>query len=463
MTSALPVLALVGRPNVGKSTLFNRLTSSRAALVADLPGLTRDRQYGSGTFEGKRFVVVDTGGLFPESDDPLAKLAEDQARLAIEEADRVLFLTDARAGLTPKDQSIAAGLRKTGKPVSVLANKAENLGKAVLAEFFKLGWGEPAAVSAEHGEGVPELLRALLKDFPESTAEDENPDIIRIAIIGRPNVGKSTLVNRLLGEERVLAADLPGTTRDAIQVPFQRDGKDYILIDTAGVRRKSRVSGHIEKLSIVKTLQAIELAHVVIAVADAQADIGEHDARLMGLVAHHGRAMLVAVNKWDGLDASRREWIKSEVDLKLPFLDHVPLHFISAKHGSGLSDLMKDVQAVNDAVRRQLPTPELNNVLQKAMERHQPPAVVGRRIKLRYAHQGGHNPTVIVIHGNQTERLPASYKRFLANEFRRAFDLRGVPLQLQFKTGDNPFKGRKNELTARQQMKRKRQMQRSKH
>ena len=463
MTSALPVLALVGRPNVGKSTLFNRLTSSRAALVADLPGLTRDRQYGSGAFEGKRFVVVDTGGLFPESDDPLAKLAEDQARLAIEEADRVLFLTDARAGLTPKDQAIAAGLRKTGKPISVLANKAENLGKAALAEFFKLGWGEPAAVSAEHGEGVPELLRSLLKDFPESAAEDENPDIIRIAIIGRPNVGKSTLVNRLLGEERVLAADLPGTTRDAIQVPFQRDGKDYILIDTAGVRRKSRVSGHIEKLSIVKTLQAIELAHVVIAVADAQADIGEHDARLMGLVAHHGRAMLVAVNKWDGLDASRREWIKSEVDLKLPFLDHVPLHFISAKHGSGLSDLMKDVQAVNDAVRRQLPTPELNNVLQKAMERHQPPAVVGRRIKLRYAHQGGHNPTVIVIHGNQTERLPASYKRFLANEFRRAFDLRGVPLQLQFKTGDNPFKGRKNELTARQQMKRKRQMQRSRH
>src|SRR5882724_7539964 len=319
MSSALPVLALVGRPNVGKSTLFNRLTSSRAALVADLPGLTRDRQYGSGTFEGKCFVVVDTGGLFPESDDPLAKLAEDQARLAIEEADRVLFLTDARAGLTPKDQSIAAGLRKTGKPVNVLANKAENLGRAALAEFFTLGWGEPAAVSAEHGEGVPELLRALLKDFPESAAEDENPDVIRIAIIGRPNVGKSTLVNRLLGEERVLAADLPGTTRDAIQVPFTKDGKDYILIDTAGVRRKSRVSGHIEKLSIVKTLQAIELAHVVIAVADAQADIGEHDARLMGLVAHHGRAMLVAVNKWDGLDSSRRDWIKSEVDLKLPF------------------------------------------------------------------------------------------------------------------------------------------------
>jgi GTP-binding protein len=464
--SALPVLALVGRPNVGKSTLFNRLTGTRAALVLDLPGLTRDRQYGTGAFENKRFVVIDTGGLFPESEDPIAKLAEGQARLAIDEADRVLFLVDARAGLTPKDQAIAAGLRKTGKPVTLLANKAENLNQAALAEFFKLGWGEVAAISAEHGAGVPELLHALLKDFPQTApeppeTEEGKVEAIRVAVIGRPNVGKSTLINRLLGEERLLAADLPGTTRDAIEVPFQYDGEDYVLIDTAGVRRKSRVSAHIEKLSIVKTLQAIEMAHVVIAIADAQADIGEHDARLMGLVAHHGRAMLVAVNKWDGLDSSRRDWIKSEVDLKLPFLDHVPLHFISARHGSGLGELMRDVQAVNRAVQRELPTPELNRVLQQAIERHQPPAVVGRRIKLRYAHQGGRNPTVIVVHGNQTERLPAVYKRFLTNEFRRAFNLRGVPLQLQFKTGDNPFKDKKNELTARQQMKRKRLMSRS--
>jgi GTP-binding protein len=461
MSTKPPVLALVGRPNVGKSTLFNRLTGTRAALVADLPGLTRDRQYGSGAFEGRHFVVVDTGGLFPESDDQLAKLAEEQARQAITEADRILFITDARAGLTPKDQSIAATLRKTGKPITLVANKAEGIGKAALADFFSLGWGEPAAISAEHGEGVPLLLGALLADFPDGApADTTSSSAIRVAIIGRPNVGKSTLINRLVGEERVVAADQPGTTRDAIEVPFQYEGRDYVLVDTAGVRRKSRVDSHVEKLSIVKTLQAIEMAHVVIAIADAQADIGEHDARLMGLVAHHGRAMLVAVNKWDGLEPSRRDWIRSEVDLKLPFLDHVPLHFISAKHGSGLGELMKDVQSVNEAVERELPTPDLNRVLQKAMERHQPPAVVGRRIKLRYAHQGGRNPTRIVIHGNQTERLPTVYKRFLANEFRRAFNLRGIPLELEFRTGDNPFKNRRNELTQRQVKKRRRLVER---
>jgi GTPase len=460
MSSKLPVLALVGRPNVGKSTLFNRLTGTRAALVADLPGLTRDRQYGTGTFEGKSFVVVDTGGLFPESDDALARLAEQQALKAVEEADRILFITDARAGLMPKDQSIAANLRKTGRPVMVVANKAEGMGKAAVADFFALGWGEPTMVSAEHGEGVPELLRTTLADFPATSATPVDSHAVRIAIVGRPNVGKSTLVNRLVGEDRVLAGDQPGTTRDAIEVPFQYEGRDFVLVDTAGVRRKSRVHTHVEKLSIVKTLQAIEMAQVVIAVADAQADIGEHDARLMGLVAHHGRAMLVAVNKWDGLDASRRAWIKSEVDLKLPFLEHVPLHFISAKHGSGLGELMADVQTVREAVERELSTPELNKALQEATERHQPPAVVGRRIKLRYAHQGGRNPTVIVIHGNQTEKLPASYKRYLANEFRRIFGLRGVPLELQFKTGENPFRGRRNEMTQRQFKKRRRLIER---
>jgi GTP-binding protein len=454
-----PVLALVGRPNVGKSTLFNRLTGTRAALVLDQPGLTRDRQYGTGLFEGKGFVVVDTGGLFPESDDALAKMAEAQAKLAIEEADRILFIVDARAGLTPRDESIAADLRKTGKPLTLIANKTEGGGKSGAAEFFKLGFGAPASISAEHGEGVPELLRDLLKEFPVAEAvEPMRSNAVRIAVIGRPNVGKSTLINRLLGEERMLAADQPGTTRDAIEVAFEYEGQHFVLVDTAGVRRKSRVNSHIEKLSIVKTLQAIEMAQVVIAVADAQADIGEHDARLMGLVAHHGRAMLVAVNKWDGLDATKRAWIKSEVDLKLPFLDHVPLHFISAKHGSGLGELMTDVLAVNEAVTRELSTPELNRVLAQAQEKHQPPAVVGRRIKLRYAHQGGRNPTTIVIHGNQTEKLPTVYKRYLANEFRRAFNLRGVPLQLEFRTGENPFRGRKNELTSRQVAKRRRMM-----
>lgn len=464
MPARLPVFALVGRPNVGKSTLFNRLTGTRDALVADLPGLTRDRQYGLGESHGRRFTVVDTGGLFPEASDVLAKLAEAQAQQAIREADRVLFLVDARAGLLPTDRAIAASLHKTGRPVILLANKAEGVTKAVLAEFHALGFGEPRAVSAERGEGIPQLMDDLL-DGIEPTPDDDavrGDTRIRVAIIGRPNVGKSTLINRLVGEERVLAADQPGTTRDSIEVPFSYGDHHYVLVDTAGVRRKARVEAHIEKLSIVKTLDAIESAHIVIAVADAQDGIGEHDARLIGLAAHRGRAIIIAINKWDGLAPDQRDWIKSEVDLKLPFLSHTPLHFISAKHGSGLGPLMKDVVKVHAAVKRELPTPELNRVLIKAMEVHQPPAVIGRRIKLRYAHQGGHNPTVIVIHGNQTERLPDVYKRYLANEFRKAFNLQGVPLELVFKTGDNPFAGKKNILSARQQMKRKRLISRMK-
>ncbi|MBI2383261.1 MAG: ribosome biogenesis GTPase Der [Gammaproteobacteria bacterium] len=459
----LPVLALVGRPNVGKSTLYNRLTGTRDALVADLPGLTRDRQYGYAQYDGRRFMVVDTGGLFPESDDPMARLAEQQARLAIEDADRVLFLTDARAGLTPKDQAIAATLRKTGKPITLVANKAEGLSRAQLGEFYALGFGEPAAVSAEHGDGIKDLLRTVLGDFPPAPPEQPAAgEATRVAVVGRPNVGKSTLINRLIGEERLVAADQPGTTRDSIQVPFSRDGRDFVLIDTAGVRRKSRVEEHVEKLSIVKTLQAIELAHVVIAVVDAQGDVGEHDARLMGLIANRGRAMVLAVNKWDGLGEDKRREVRDAVDLKLPFLDYVPMHFIAAKHGSGLGELMQGVEDVAQAVHRELPTPELNRVLHEAVERHQPPAVVGRRIKLRYAHQGGKHPTVIVIHGNQTEKLPVAYKRYLANEFRRAFGLAGVPLQLVFKTGENPFRGRRNELSGHQIKKRQRLMQRAK-
>lgn len=464
MSTRLPVFALVGRPNVGKSTLFNRLTGTRDALVADMPGLTRDRQYGLGESHGRRFTVVDTGGLFPEASDALAKLAEAQAQMAIREADRVLFLVDALAGLLPTDRAIAASLHKTGRPVIVLANKAEGVSRSVLAEFHALGFGEARAISAERGEGMPALMDELLAGI-EPTPEDDavrGDTRIRVAIIGRPNVGKSTLINRLVGEERVLAADQPGTTRDSIEVPFSYGNTHYVLVDTAGVRRKARVDAYVEKLSIVKTLDAIDSAHIVIAVADAQDGIGEHDARLIGLAAHRGRAIIIAINKWDGLAPDQRDWIKSEVDLKLPFLSHTPLHFISAKHGSGLGPLMKDVVKVHAAVQRELPTPELNRVLIKAMEVHQPPAVIGRRIKLRYAHQGGHNPTVIVIHGNQTERLPDVYKRYLANEFRKAFKLQGVPLELVFKTGDNPFAGKKNILSARQQMKRKRLIARMK-
>ena len=454
---ALPVIVLVGRPNVGKSTLFNRFTGTRDALVADYAGLTRDRQYGRGSFENKRFIVVDTGGLMPESDDALAALAESQARLAIEEADEVLFLVDAQAGLVASDREIAEGLRKLGKPVRLIANKGEGYGKAAVAEFFGLGLGEPRLISAEHGDGINALLRELLAKAPVALDEDLIDDgTIRVAIVGRPNAGKSTLVNRLIGENRVLSSDQPGTTRDAISVPFVWDERPFTLIDTAGIRRKSRVTEVIEKFSIVKTLQAIDSAHVVIAMVDAQDEIGTHDARVMGLVAQHGRAMVLAVNKWDGLDQDKRKWVRGMVDFKLPFLEYVPTHFISALHGSGLRELMEHVVAGYEATTRVLPTPELNRVLEAAVERHAPHAVLGRRIKLRYAHQAGRNPPVIMIHGNQTEKLKDSYKSYLANVFREAFKLVGVPLRLEFKTGDNPFKGKKNELTARQQMKRKR-------
>lgn len=453
----LPVITLVGRPNVGKSTLFNRLTGTRDALVADYAGLTRDRQYGQGSFEDRRFIVVDTGGLMPESSDSLAALAEAQARIAIEDADTVLFLVDARAGLTASDVDIASTLRRLGKPVRLLANKGEGYTKASVAEFYKLGLGEPTLISAEHGDGVPALLHELLAHVPPMPREAIVDDgTIRVAIVGRPNAGKSTLVNRLLGEDRVLSSDQPGTTRDSISIPFEWDGRPFELIDTAGIRRKSRVTEVIEKFSIVKTLQAIDRAHVVISMVDAHDEIGVHDARVMGLVAHHGRAMVLAVNKWDGLDTDKRKWVREMVDFKLPFLDYVPTHFISALHGSGLRELMEDVIAGYEATTRELPTPELNRILEKAVEKHAPHAILGRRIKLRYAHQSGRNPPAIMIHGNQTEKLKDSYKSYLANVFREAFKLKGVPLKLEFKTGENPFKDKKSDLSPAMQMKKKR-------
>lgn len=463
MQNGLPVIVLVGRPNVGKSTLFNRLTATRNALVADLPGLTRDRQYGTGEFNGKPFVVVDTGGLMPESKDPLAALAEEQAQLALSEADHVLFLVDAKNGRTGSDASIANSLRKLGKPLTLCSNKAEGQTKAAAStEFYALGLGDPFPISAEHGDGIGVLLTHALKDLPMGARPEAQDGSIRVAIVGRPNVGKSTLVNRLFGEERVLATDQPGTTRDAIYVPFEYDGVKYTFIDTAGVRRKARVWETVEKFSIVKTIAAIEDAHVVISLVDAQSDIGEQDAKLMGLVAQRGRAMIVAVNKWDGLDAGRRDWIRSEVDLKLPFLDYAPLRFISAKHGSGLGELMQDVQEAYEATMANLPTPELTRVLEKAVEMHQPPAKLGRRVKLRYAHQGGQNPPKIIVHGNQTNILPISYKRYLANVFRSHFNLKGVPLVIEFKTGENPFKGKKNPLSNWQIRKKRRLMERTK-
>lgn len=460
----MPTIVLVGRPNVGKSTLFNRLTGTRDALVADLPGLTRDRHYGTGRYEERAFVVVDTGGLMPESSDPLAALAEEQAQLALAEADHVLFLVDTQHGRTGGDEAIARHLRKLGKPITLVVNKSEGqIVATAAADFYALGLGEPMAISAQHGHGVTPLLMHVMKDLPAILPEQETDDgMVRVAIVGRPNVGKSTLVNRLLGEERVLAANVPGTTRDAIAIPFEYNGKPYTLIDTAGIRRKARVWEAVEKFSIVKTLEAIERAHVVVAVVDAHNDIGEQDARLIGMVAQYGRALVLAVNKWDGLDPGERETVRYQVSLKLPFLDYAPLHFISAQHGSGVGVLMQDVQDAYESTMRELPTPELNRVLEKVVEAHPPPAVLGRRIKLRYAHQGGKNPPAIVIHGNQTEKLPMSYKRYLANQFRAAFKLTGVPLLLAFKTGDNPFKDKKNQLTMRQIKKKRRLMERVK-
>ncbi len=444
MADALPVLVLVGRPNTGKSTLFNRLTGTRDALVADYAGLTRDRQYGRGSFDGRRFIVVDTGGLNPDSTDALAVLAEQQAQVALSEADSILFLVDAKAGLLPADRDIASALRKLGKPLQLLVNKAEGLVKSAVTDFHALGLGEPRPVSAEHGDGVAALLRELLADSApiDDTAVAEADGIIRVAVVGRPNAGKSTLINRLIGEDRLLSSDLPGTTRDSITVPFTWDDLAFELMDTAGIRRKARVSETVEKFSIIKALQAIERSHVVILMVDAQDEIGSHDARLMGLIANHGRAMVLAVNKWDGLDGARRREVRDVVGYRLPFLDYVPLHTLSALHGSGLRELMESVVSAYESTTREMSTPELNKVLIKAVERHAPHAVLGRRIKLRYAHQSGRNPPAIMIHGNQTEKLKDSYKSYLANVFREAFKLKGVPLRLEFKTGDNPFKER---------------------
>jgi len=425
-----------------------------------MPGLTRDRQYGTGVHAERRFIVVDTGGLSPTEGGALAALAQDQARLAIAEADQILFLVDARGGLTPGDETIARELRKAGKPLRLVVNKAEGLAAASVTDFFRLGLGEPALVSAEHGQGVDRLMDAVLAEVPETAQDSARDGAIRVAIVGRPNVGKSTLVNRLVGDERVLSADQPGTTRDAIAVPFTRDGRDYVLIDTAGIRRRAKVTEHVEKISVVKALQAIEQADVVIAVVDAQDEIGVHDARLLGMVAERGRGLVLAVNKWDGIESAARARVKEAIDFKLPFLDFMPVHTISALHGSGLAGLMKDVQAVHAAATRELKTPELTRVLEKAVFDHQPPAVIGRRIKLRYAHLGGRMPLTIVVHGNQTDKLPDSYRRYLINEFRRAFELKGLPLRVELKTGENPFKGKKNELTGRQRKKRRRMIER---
>ncbi len=486
-----PVIALVGRPNVGKSTLFNRLTRSRDAIVADYAGLTRDRHYGEGRMGDRPFLVIDTGGFEPVAKEGIYHEMAKQTRQAIDEADLVVFLVDGRAGLNAHDQTIADDLRKTGRPVILAVNKAEGMRHAtVTADFYALGLGEPVVISSAHGDGVRELLEYALDEIPnknpdvpdwldvselpnddpfahlDALAQDEAIDRllktedsadefksidthrslkpIKIAVVGRPNVGKSTLINALVGEERVIAFDMPGTTRDAIEIDFERDGQKYVLIDTAGLRKRGKVFESIEKFSVVKTLQAISDAHVAILMLDANQDIAEQDAHVAGFILESGRALVVAVNKWDTVDAYEKDRVKVDIVRKLPFLDFARFHFTSALKGQGIDGLLKSVLEAHRAAFAKLPTPKLTRVLQAAIE-HQAPPRKGQgssRPKLRYAHQGGQNPPVIIIHGNSLENVPKTYQRFLEGRFREAFQLQGTPLRIEFKSSKNPYASR---------------------
>lgn len=462
----LPVLALIGRPNVGKSTLFNRLTRSRDALVADYPGLTRDRQYGFGKLGPIPYLVIDTGGV-AGGEEGIHELMVEQTVRALEEADVAIIMVDGRSGLTAADENVAELARKHASKTFLAVNKSEGLDSAIAAgEFHGLGMGEPLPVSATHGDHINALMDLVLADFEvEDTEEsegDEDERELRIAVVGRPNVGKSTLINRLIGEDRLVVFDQPGTTRDSVSVPFERNDRKYELIDTAGIRRRAKVSGVIEKFSIVKALQAIERAQVVVAVLDAHEGVTEQDVSLLGLILERGRALVVVTNKWDGLSAAERKHIRDELDRRLPFLDFAERMTISALHGTAVGDLLPAVERAFRAATRDLSTKDLTRELENAVTAHPPPLVRGRRIRLRYAHQGGRNPPVIVIHGNQTERLPEAYRRYLINRFRKVFKLKGTPVRLTLKTGKNPFKGRRNKLTPRQEQKRKRLMKHAK-
>ncbi len=457
----IPVIALVGRPNVGKSTLFNQLTCSRDALVADFPGLTRDRKYGESRIGSRPFVVIDTGGLSGEEegiDSPMAA----QSQAAIDEADVVLLIVDAREGLNATDEMLASQLRRRDKHFAVVVNKIDGLNEDLAAtDFHALGVEALYAIAAAHGRGVSRMIEQVLSVFPEAT-EPANPalefDSIRVAIVGRPNVGKSTLVNRLLGEERVVVFDQPGTTRDSIYIDYERDGRNYTLIDTAGVRRRKNVKLTVEKFSIVKTLKAMDDAHVVILVMDAQEGIVDQDMHMLGYCMDKGRALVLAVNKWDGIDANQREWIRRELDRRLRFAEYADTHYISALHGTGVGHLYKSINSAYASATRKLNTNALTRILEGAVFDHPPPMVNGRRIKLRYAHAGGQNPPLIVIHGNQTADVPGSYQRYLEKVFRRELDLAGTPVRIEFRTGDNPYADKRNKLTQRQVQRRRRLM-----
>ena len=482
----VPVVALVGRPNVGKSTLFNRLTRTRDALVADFPGLTRDRKYGRAEVEGREFICIDTGGIDGTEEGVETRMAE-QSLLAIEEADVVLFMVDARAGLMPADQAIANHLRAREKPTFLVANKTDGIDPdQAVVDFYSLGLGEIYPIAASHGRGVLSRLEHVLLPWMEDIApqeevdedaeywaqfeaeengeEEEEDDFdpqslpIKLAIVGRPNVGKSTLTNRILGEERVVVYDMPGTTRDSIYIPMERDGREYVLIDTAGVRKRGKITDAVEKFSVIKTLQAIEDANVVMLVIDAREGISDQDLSLLGFILNSGRSLVIVVNKWDGLSQEVKEQVKETLDFRLGFIDFARVHFISALHGSGVGNLFESVREAYDSSTRRVGTSMLTRIMTMAVEDHQPPLVRGRRVKLKYAHAGGYNPPIVVIHGNQVKDLPDSYKRYLMNYFRKSLDVMGTPIRIQFKEGENPYANKRNTLTPTQMRKRKRLM-----
>ncbi|NPU94640.1 MAG: ribosome biogenesis GTPase Der [Gammaproteobacteria bacterium] len=455
-----PVIALVGRPNVGKSTLFNRLTKTRDAIVADMPGLTRDRQYGDAAWGEHQFIVIDTGGITGDEEGVDVHM-RNQSLQAVEEAHAVLFMVDAQVGLTPVDELLAQTLRLRQKPVFLVVNKVDGLNPDVVtADFFRLGMGDTYPIAAAHGRGVSQLMDSVFAALPSQPAIEDLgegvPTGIKMAIVGRPNVGKSTLVNRMLGEERVIVFDMPGTTRDSVYIPFERRDKHYTIIDTAGVRKRGKVFESVEKFSVIKTLQAVEDAHVVVMVLDAREGVVDQDMHLLGFVLETGRSLVVVINKWDGMSHDDKQKVKTDIERRLGFIDFAKIHFISALHGTGVGELYASIQKAYESAFKKLSTPFLTKILEDALTDHQPPLVGGRRIKLRYAHMGGSNPPLIVIHGNQTESVPNSYKRYLENTFRKVMDLEGTPIRIEFKTGDNPFAGKRNMLTPRQVYKKER-------
>ena len=438
-----PTLVIVGRPNVGKSTLFNRLTRTRDALVADVPGLTRDRHYGLGRLGERPYLVVDTGGLEPEASGVFVEMAK-QARTAIAESDVIVLVTDAREGLTTRDRAIGEELRRIGRRVFVAVNKAEGMNAELATlEFHEMGLGAPYAISAEHGGGVHDLVEAALADFPAENESGETDSAVRIAIVGRPNAGKSTLVNALVGEERMVTFEEPGTTRDAIDVELAIRGRRYVLVDTAGLRRRGKVFESVEKFSVVKTLQAIDRANVAVLVLDAQGGISDQDAHIAGFILERGRAVVVAVNKWDGVDSTARDMIRRAIARKLKFLSFARYHYISAREGRGLAKLMDSVDAAYRAAMAKLPTPRLTRALIAAVAKQAPARAGLSRPKLRYAHQGGSNPPIVVVHGTALNAVSDSYRRYLEADFRRVFRLEGTPLRIEFRSGRNPYVDRR--------------------